>query len=82
MALARDQLRRADLAVWLLDALWFSIFLAGLIKLVVMKYGGPRLYRLTRPFFLGLIMGQFVIAGIWLMVDYFTGMTDNVVFWI
>ena len=69
-------------AVWLMDALWFSIFLAWLVKLVVMKYGGPRLFRLTRPFFLGLIMGQFVIAGLWLIVDYLTGMTDNIVFWI
>jgi len=69
-------------AVWLMDQLWFSIFLAWLIKLIVMKYGGPALYRKTRPFFLGLIMGQFVIAGLWLTIDYFTGMTDNVVFWI
>ena len=68
--------------VWLMDQLWFSIFLAWLIKLVVMKYGGPVLYRKTRPFFLGLIMGQFFISGFWLIVDYFTGMTDNVVFWI
>jgi hypothetical protein len=69
-------------AVWLMDQLWFSIFLAWLIKLVAMKYGGPRLYRRMRPFFLGLILGQFAIAGAWLIVDYFTGMTDNVVFWI
>jgi len=69
-------------AVWLMDELWFSIFLAWLIKLTVMKYGGPRLYRATRPFFLGLIMGQFVIAGTWLFVDFLTGMTDNTVFWI
>jgi hypothetical protein len=40
------------------------------------------LYRSTRPFFLGLIAGQFVIAGLWLLIDYFTGMTDNRVFWI
>lgn len=69
-------------AVWLMDQLWFSIFLAWLLKLMVMKYGGPRLFRRARPFFLGLILGQFSIAGIWLIVDFFTGMTDNVVFWI
>jgi hypothetical protein len=69
-------------AVWLMDQLWFSIFLAWLVKLAVMKYGGPGLYRRMRPFFLGLIVGQFVIAGLWLIIDYFAGMTDNVVFWI
>ena len=69
-------------AVWLMDALWFSIFLAWLVKLAVLKYGGPQLYRATRPFFLGMIVGQFVVAGTWLAIDYCTGMTDNVVFWI
>ena len=64
------------------DNVWFDIFLAWLIKAAVLKYGGPGLYRKTRPFFLGLILGQFVIAGVWLIIDYFTGMTDNVVFWI
>jgi len=69
-------------AVWLMDQLWLSIFLAWLVKITVMKYGGPTLYRRTRPFFLGLILGQFVISGIWIFIDYFTGMTDNRVFWI
>ena len=68
--------------VWLMDQLWFSIFLAWLLKLVTIKYGGPNLYQWTRPFFLGLIAGQFVIAGLWLLIDALTGMTDNVVFWI
>ena len=67
--------------VWAMNQIWFSIFLAWTIKLVVMKYGGPRLFRRTRPFFLGLIVGQFCIAGVWLVVDYFTGMTDSIVFW-
>ena len=69
-------------AVWLMDQLWLSIFLAWLIKVMVMKYGGPALYRRARPFFLGLILGQFVISGVWLIIDFFTGMTDNRVFWI
>ena len=69
-------------AVWLMEQVWFSIFLAWLLKLLVMKYGGPKLFRRSRPFFLGLILGQFSIAGIWLIIDFFSGMTDNVVFWI
>ncbi len=65
-----------------MDQVWFSIFLAWMIKAVALKYGGPKLYNTIRPFFLGMILGQFVIAGIWLIIDYFTGMTDNSVFWI
>ncbi len=66
--------------VWLMDQLWFSIFLAWLLKLVIIRYGGPRRYKTARPFFLGLIAGQFVVAGLWLVIDWFTGMTDNQVF--
>jgi len=68
--------------VWIMDQVWFSIFLAWLVKAVALKYGGPKLYGTLRPFFLGMILGQFVIAGTWLIIDYFTGMTDNSVFWI
>ena len=50
-------------AVWLMDQLWFSIALAWLLKLVAMKYGGPSLFRPARPFFLGLIIGQFLSRG-------------------
>ena len=58
---------------------WFSIFLAWLFKSAILKYGGPRLYRKLRPFFLGLVVGHVAVAGMWLVVDYFTGMTNNVV---
>ncbi|MEW6752401.1 MAG: DUF6784 domain-containing protein [Candidatus Latescibacterota bacterium] len=47
-----------------------------LLKLAVLRYGGPRLYRASRPFLIGLIAGQASVAGVWLVVDYLTGMTD------
>ena len=56
----------------LFGTMFFSVFLAWLIKTVVLKYGSAQLYVETRPFFLGLILGQFVTAGFWLAVSYFT----------
>ena len=67
--------------IWIIDALWFNMFLAWLIKIVVLKYGGVGLYRRTRPFFMGMILGYFTPAGFYLIVDHFTGMTWNIIFW-
>ena len=60
----------------------FSVFLAWCLKSIILKYGGPALFRRARPFFLGLILGQFAVAGLWLLIDFFTGMTDNNIYWV
>ena len=67
--------------IGVLDHLWFNLFLAWGIKVIVLKYGGIRLYMKTRPFFLGMILGYFAPGGFYLIVDHFTGMTHNVIFW-
>lgn len=63
-----------------MDWTWFSIFLAWLIKSLVLRYGGVGVFRALRPFFLGLVLGQFVAAGTWTVIDSITGMTDNMIF--
>ena len=57
--------------------MWFSVFLAMLLKSVIMKYGGPPLFRRLRPMFLGLILGEACVGGFWVGVDYVTGMEGN-----
>lgn len=58
--------------------MWFSTLIALTIKSALLQYGGPSAYRRLMPFFLGLIIGDIVPAGFWLIVDYFTGMNGNV----
>ena len=67
--------------IWIMDHLWFNLFWAWLIKVLVLKYGGVRLYLKTRPFFLGMILGCFVPGGLFLILDHFTGMVGNIIFW-
>jgi hypothetical protein len=58
-------------------ALLHSILIPLLLKAIILKYGGPLLYTRLRPFFLGLVLGAFGTAGIWLIIDLCTGMTGN-----
>jgi hypothetical protein len=55
------------------------MFLAWLIKVLVLKYGGARLY--TRPFFIGMILGYFTPGGFYMIVDHFNDMNGNIIFW-
>ena len=67
---------------WVVDWMWFSVFLAWLVKVTVLKYGGAPLFARSREFFLGLIVGRVLISGGWLVVDYISGMVGNPIFWI
>ena len=67
---------------WIVDWMWFSVFLAWAIKVTILKYGGAPLFARSRYFFLGMIAGRMLITGFWLVVDYFTGTVSNSIFWI
>ena len=51
---------------------WFPVFLAWMLKSVVMNLGGARGYRTLTSAFLGLALGHFVMAGgVWGIVGAF-----------
>ena len=56
---------------------WFSIMIGWLFKLFIVRYGGVRLYRAIRSFFIGLIVGQISCGASWMALDYLTGMVGN-----
>jgi hypothetical protein len=46
-------------------AFWSHYFVAWLVKVVVLRYGGMRLYRRVLPFVFGLILGDVVTQSLW-----------------
>lgn len=68
--------------VWLTEQVWFSVFIAWLLKNCILKYGGGRAYKKSVPFFLGLILGQPAPVGVWFVVDKLLGQPPHTIFWL
>lgn len=60
---------------------WSSMALSWSLKWMILKYGGTRLYRTLKPFFLGLVLGQVSSAGFWLALDLISGYQMNIGRW-
>jgi len=50
---------------WSLNLLWFSIFLSWLAKWIILKFGGLKTHRKASNFFIGLVLGEFIMASFW-----------------
>jgi hypothetical protein len=48
---------------WTMSWLWCSVMAGWLAKSVLLRYGGVRTYRSAAPFFVGLVLGEFVAGG-------------------
>ena len=64
-------------ANWKTAHIFGSALLAWILKLLILRYGGVLLYRNLRPLFLGLILGEIIAAGLFLILDYITGNTGS-----
>ncbi|MDP7119599.1 MAG: hypothetical protein QF395_04680, partial [Arenicellales bacterium] len=49
--------------------LWLPIFVTWLAKTLILRYGGLEWYRKARPFFFGLIFGEFLVAFLRTVAD-------------
>jgi hypothetical protein len=52
---------------------WFCVFVAWLIKFVLIRYGGMTAHRRAIPFFLGLILGDYTIGALWSLLGLTLG---------
>jgi Domain of unknown function (DUF6784) len=57
---------------WGMHTAWMPFFVGWLFKVAVTRYGGLRLYRRTLPIAIGLIVGDFVSQGVWVVVGLLT----------
>ena len=52
--------------------LWFSFMAGWLCNHLSLRYGGVSLFKKVRFFFIGLIIGDFLMAGSWALIGLFT----------
>ncbi|MDE2127445.1 MAG: hypothetical protein KGJ62_12735 [Armatimonadetes bacterium] len=48
-----------------MDYFWMCFFVAWLAKWLIVRFGGMRSYNAAVPFFLGLILGDYVVGAAW-----------------
>ena len=65
---------------WVMGRAWWSVFIGWLAKLIIMKMGGAEAYRRYMPVFLGLIFGQLMCGGFWMVWDFFHNIIADYVY--
>ena len=50
---------------WAMERLWSPLFIAWLVKHLLVRYGGSKAYVRTVPFAFGLVLGDFLTGSFW-----------------
>lgn len=58
-----------------LEYWWMTLLIGWFVKTIVVHYGGMKGYRRAMPFFLGLILGDYVAASMWSIVGWVLGIS-------
>ena len=60
---------------------WSCLFISWLAKLIVLRYGGIKTHTRMIPFFLGLIVGEFVVGSFWTIISVISSI-ETYRFWV
>ena len=60
-----------------MHAMWLSIFMGWLAKVLITRFGGNDSYRKAVPLFLGLALGDMVMVVFWIAIDGWQGRTGH-----
>lgn len=55
------------------DYYWVALVITWTVKVLIVRYGGVKGYRTTLPFFLGIIMGDYLMAFLWSLASLLLG---------
>lgn len=58
-----------------LEYWWMTLLVGWLVKTIIVRYGGIKGYRAALPFFLGMILGDYVAASMWSIVGWVLGIS-------
>ncbi|MBC8143863.1 MAG: hypothetical protein H7Y38_20720 [Armatimonadetes bacterium] len=64
-----------------MQSTWLPFFIAWLLKVLVLRYGGQPMYKMFIPFFLGLIAGDLLGGGFTTLFGAFTGISVYPINW-
>jgi len=63
-----------------MDYFWFAFFVSWLIKWIILRHGGISAHQKAVPFFLGLILGDYVTGSIWAIIGPIAGIRTYKIF--
>ena len=55
-----------------IDYFWFTFLISWTVKAIILRVGQVRGYQRSIPFFFGLILGDFITGGLWMIYGVLT----------
>jgi len=65
---------------WEMNLVWMPLLIAWVLKTLLLRYGGLKVFRRALPIFFGMILGQFVVGSLLNIISIYLGI-PSYMFW-